>query len=132
MKSRMYLILVGPPGGGKSHLSSAIGLSLLEKGWKVLFARTSDLVQRLQLARRELALEAAINRLDRFELVILDDFAYRHQGSSRHAEQCRRAPAPGEGPMMVSDSQLKTVTRDEARDSATVAPIQRRATAARV
>ena len=29
------LILMGPPGGGKSHLSSAIGLSLLEKGWKV-------------------------------------------------------------------------------------------------
>jgi DNA replication protein DnaC len=70
------LILVGPPGGGKSHLSSAIGLSLLEQGWKVLFTRTSDLVQRLQVARRELALEAAINRLDRFDLVILDDLAY--------------------------------------------------------
>jgi 4-carboxymuconolactone decarboxylase len=33
-------------------------------------------VQRLQVARRELALEAAINRLDHFDLVILDDFAY--------------------------------------------------------
>ena len=70
------LILMGPPGGGKSHLSSAIGLGLLEKGWRVLFTRTSDLVQRLQVARRELALEAAINRLDRFDLVILDDLAY--------------------------------------------------------
>jgi DNA replication protein DnaC len=70
------LILMGPPGGGKSHLSSAIGLSLVEKGWKVMFARTSDLVQRLQVARRELALEAAINRLDRFDLLILDDLAY--------------------------------------------------------
>jgi DNA replication protein DnaC len=70
------LILMGPPGGGKSHLSSAIGLGLLEKGWRVLFARTSDLVQRLQVARRELALEAAISRLDRFDLVILDDLAY--------------------------------------------------------
>lgn len=38
----------------------------------MLFTRTSDLVQRLQAARRELALEAAINRLDRFDLVILD------------------------------------------------------------
>jgi DNA replication protein DnaC len=70
------LILLGPPGGGKSHLGSAIGLALLEKGWRVLFARTSDLVQRLQVARRELALEAAINRLDRFDLLILDDIAY--------------------------------------------------------
>ena len=39
------LILLGPPGGGKSHLSSAIGLALLEKGWRVLFSRTSDLVR---------------------------------------------------------------------------------------
>jgi DNA replication protein DnaC len=70
------LILMGPPGGGKSHLSSAIGLGLLEKGWRVLFTRTSDLVQRLQVARRDLALEAAINRLDHFDLVVLDDFAY--------------------------------------------------------
>jgi len=70
------LILFGPPGGGKSHLCSAIGLALLEKGYRVLFARTSDLVQKLQLARRELTLEAAINRLDNFDLLILDDITY--------------------------------------------------------
>ena len=70
------LILFGPPGGGKSHLSSAIGLALIEKGWRVMFVRTSDLVQKLQVARRELTLENAINRLDRFDLLILDDLAY--------------------------------------------------------
>ncbi|MDF2602617.1 MAG: IstB domain protein ATP-binding protein [Methylobacterium brachiatum] len=70
------VLLFGPPGGGKSHLASAIGLALVENGCKVLFTRTTDLVQKLQVARRELALEAAINRLDRFELLILDDLAY--------------------------------------------------------
>src|SRR3546814_9337361 len=70
------LILFGPPGGGKSHTSSGIGLALIEKGWGVLFVRTSDLVQKLQVARRELALENANNRLDRFDLLILTDFAY--------------------------------------------------------
>ncbi len=70
------LLLFGPPGGGKSHLASAIGLALIENGWRVLFTRTTDLVQKLQLARRELSLEAAINRLDRFNLLILDDLAY--------------------------------------------------------
>ena len=70
------VILLGGPGGGKSHLASAIGVALVENGWRVLFARTSDLVQKLQVARRELALEAAINRLDRFHLLILDDLAY--------------------------------------------------------
>jgi DNA replication protein DnaC len=70
------LLLFGPPGGGKSHLASAIGLSLVEKGWRVLFTRTSDLVQKLQLARRDLVLEAAIQSLDRYHLVILDDLVY--------------------------------------------------------
>ena len=70
------LLLFGPPGGGKSHLASAIGLALVENGRKVLFTRTTDLVQKLQVARRELALEAAIARLDRFDLLILDDLAY--------------------------------------------------------
>jgi len=70
------LLLFGPPGGGKSHLASAIGLALIENGWRVLFTRTTDLVQKLQVARRELGLEAAIERLERFHLLILDDLAY--------------------------------------------------------
>jgi DNA replication protein DnaC len=70
------LILFGPPGTGKSHLAAALGYALVENGWRVLFTRTTDLVQRLQVARRELALEAAIARLDKYHLLILDDLAY--------------------------------------------------------
>jgi DNA replication protein DnaC len=70
------LIMVGGPGGGKSHLGAAIGMALIEGGWRVLFTRTSDLVQKLQVARRELALESAIAKLDKYHLLILDDLAY--------------------------------------------------------
>jgi len=70
------ILLFGPPGAGKSHLASAIGLALVEGGYRVLFARTTDLVQKLQQARRELALENAIAKLDKFHLLILDDIAY--------------------------------------------------------
>ena len=70
------LLVFGPPGGGKSHLAAAIGMGLIENGWRVLFARTTDLVQRLQVARRELALESAIAKLDKYHLLILDDLAY--------------------------------------------------------
>jgi DNA replication protein DnaC len=70
------LILFGPPGTGKSHLAAALSFALVENGWRVLFARTTDLVQRLQIARRELALEAAIAKLDKYHLLILDDLAY--------------------------------------------------------
>ena len=49
---------------------------MIEKGWRVLFTRTTDLVQKLQIARRDLALEAAIAKLDKYHLLILDDLAY--------------------------------------------------------
>ena len=70
------ILLFGPPGVGKSHLGSAIGLSLIENGYRVLFTRTTDLVQKLQQARRDLVLESAIAKLDKFNLLILDDITY--------------------------------------------------------
>jgi DNA replication protein DnaC len=48
-----------------------------------LFTRTTDLVQKLQIARRDLALEAAIAKLDKYHLLILDDLTLCDQGSSR-------------------------------------------------
>ncbi len=69
-------LIFGPPGAGKSHLASAIGQALVESGYRVLMTRTTDLVQRLQTARRELALENMLAKLDRYHLLILDDFAY--------------------------------------------------------
>ena len=67
------ILVFGPPGVGKSHLGYAIGYALVEKGYRVLFTRTTDLVQKLQKARRELNLENAIAKLDKFHLLILDD-----------------------------------------------------------
>jgi DNA replication protein DnaC len=65
-------LLFGPPRGSKSHLGAAIGLALVENGWRVLFTRTTDLVQTLQVARTELALESMISKLDKYHLIILD------------------------------------------------------------
>ena len=70
------LMFFGPPGGGKSHLGAALGLALVENGRRVLYTRTTDLVQKLQTARRALQLEAAIAKLDKYHLLILDDLAY--------------------------------------------------------
>ena len=70
------VIIFGPPGAGKSHLASAIGLALVERGKRVLFTRTTDLVQRLQMAHRELKLENMLDRLNRYDLLILDDLSY--------------------------------------------------------
>ena len=70
------LLAFGPPGVGKTHLLAGVGHALVDRGYKVLFTRTSDLVQRLQAARRDLRLPAELAKLDRFDLLILDDLSY--------------------------------------------------------
>jgi DNA replication protein DnaC len=64
------------PGAGKSHAAAAIGNELVARGYRVFFTRTTDLVQRLQAARQSLTLTQEIARLDRFDLLILDDLSY--------------------------------------------------------
>jgi DNA replication protein DnaC len=73
-------MLFDPPGGGKSHLGAALSLALV--GWRVLYTRTTDLVQKLQTARRALQLEVAIAKLDKYHLLILDDLAYVTKGQA--------------------------------------------------
>jgi len=70
------ILAFGPPGVGKSHLSAALGRALVEKGYRVLYTRTTDLVQRLQAARRDLLLESLMDKLDKYDLLILDDISY--------------------------------------------------------
>jgi DNA replication protein DnaC len=70
------LIAIGNSGSGKTHMLCAVGHALVEAGRRVLYTRTTDLVQKLQAARRDLALEAALAKLDKFDLVILDDITY--------------------------------------------------------
>ena len=69
------LLIFGPPGVGKSHLASTIGLSLVRQGLKVLFTGTSSLVQKMQVAQRNLDLDGLLARRHKFHLLILDDFA---------------------------------------------------------
>jgi len=76
LKRGANLLAFGPPGTGKSHLAAALGYALVANGFRVLFAHTTDLVQKLQVARRDLQLEAAIAKLDKYHLLILDDIAY--------------------------------------------------------
>ena len=70
------ILLFGPPGVGKSHLAAALGHAMVDAGYRVLFTRTTDLVQQLQTARQELKLAAAIEKLDKYHLLVLDDLSY--------------------------------------------------------
>lgn len=76
------LLVFGPPGVGKTRLIASVGHALIERGKRVYFTRTTDLVERLQAARRDLRLPAEIAKLDRFDLLLLDDFSYVRRDST--------------------------------------------------
>lgn len=69
----VYLVAVGKPGTGKSHLLAAIGHELVLRGLPVRWTATARLMQRLLAAKRELRLPQVLAHLDRFACVILDD-----------------------------------------------------------
>ena len=70
------VIAVGAPGTGKSHLAAALGHELIQQGHTVYWSSTTTLVQRLLVAKRDLALPQALAKLDRFACLILDDIGY--------------------------------------------------------
>ena len=70
------ILIFGPPGVGKTHVGCGIGHALIEAGYRVLYIRTSEWVQRLQAARQSLQLPQALAKLDRYDLLILDDISY--------------------------------------------------------
>jgi len=70
------VLLFGASGIGKTHIAAAIGHSLIEKGIRVRQYSATVLVQQLQKARQELRLEALLSKLDKYDVVVLDDIGY--------------------------------------------------------
>jgi len=73
------VLAFGLPGRGKTHCLCAVGHELVSRGRSVLFVPAYKLVQDLLSAKRALALDREIRRLDRFDAVLLDDIGYVQQ-----------------------------------------------------
>jgi len=73
------VLAFGHPGRGKTHVLCAVGHELVQRGIPVLFVPAYSLVQRLLRAKRDLSLEAELRRLDRFDVVLVDDIGYVQQ-----------------------------------------------------
>lgn len=70
------VILAGPIGTGKTHLAAAIGLEAAKRRKKVAFFRAADLVRTLIEARDQRQLGALHRRLQKSQLLILDEFGF--------------------------------------------------------
>jgi len=74
LEKQENIIITGPTGVGKSYLASAMGHQACMKGYKVLYYNTTKLFTQLKMSRADGSYVKLINRLERQDLLILDDF----------------------------------------------------------
>lgn len=70
------VVLLGPPGVGKSHLAIALGIEAVKAGLSVYFINASSLIERLKKANREGMFEKKIRDFTRYKLLIIDEMGY--------------------------------------------------------
>jgi DNA replication protein DnaC len=70
------VLLLGPSGVGKSHIAAAIAGQLIEQNVRVKWFSAVALVQSLQQAKRDLDLMTAMTRLDKYQVLVIDDIGY--------------------------------------------------------
>jgi len=70
------IVLLGPPGTGKSHLAIAISIRACLAGQRVAFATATEWVARLGDAKRQGTLDAELRRLAFVPLIVVDEVGY--------------------------------------------------------
>src|SRR3954471_17260193 len=70
------VLLLGPPGTGKTHLATGLAIRACQAGHRVHFATATEWVTRLAEAHHAGRLQDELRRLGRFPLLVVDEVGY--------------------------------------------------------
>ncbi|MEW6663568.1 MAG: IS21-like element helper ATPase IstB [Bacillota bacterium] len=76
IRKRENLILLGPPGVGKSHLAIALGIEAVNAGYHTLFTTMDELATKMYASLADGSLAQYMRGILRNELIILDEVGY--------------------------------------------------------
>lgn len=75
IKKKEDLLITGASGVGKSFIASALGHQGCQLGYRVLYFNTQKLFSRLKAAKGDGSYNKEVSRIEKYDLLILDDFA---------------------------------------------------------
>lgn len=76
LEKQYNLILLGPPGVGKTFLAVGLGIQAIQKGFQVYFVTMGELIQLLKTQEFAHKSQVQLKRLQASDLVIIDDLMY--------------------------------------------------------
>ena len=79
------VLIIGPPGVGKSMIATGIGIKAVEAGYKVMFVNAKDLVDRLHDSMLAGTLKETLEGLGKIPLLIVDELSYVKMDKERES-----------------------------------------------
>lgn len=76
LEQRENIILMGPPGVGKTHIAIALCFEAIKSGYRALFITMNDLIDSLVIAAEDGTLPKLFNKLSKNDLIAIDEMGY--------------------------------------------------------
>lgn len=106
VKNHEHIFVVGPTGVGKSYIASALAQKACRDGYSIYYTRTAALFRDLHLARADGSLRQLLKRLNRIDVLVVDDWAMAPMAESERRDFWEIAEDRYQTRSMILTSQL--------------------------